>query len=107
MPHPKLSALLPELAEELRAGLDDHPALAAQIGELEIFGRCECGDSFCSTLYTAPQPNGPYGPGLKNVVVDMKGMVILDVVDGEIRCVEVLFRGDVRAALEERLKNRA
>jgi hypothetical protein len=36
------------------------------------------------------------------VVVDVKkGMVILDVVDGRIACVEVLHRGDVRRELAE------
>lgn len=69
---------------------------------LEIFGRCECGDSFCATFYTDRRPDGAYGPGHRNVVVDVKkGMVILDVVDGRIACVEVLHRGDVRRELAE------
>lgn len=60
-------------------------------------GTCGCGDSFCSSFYTGPKPNGPWGPGARNVVLQPRtGDVILDVVDGRIRFVEVLDRKDVR-----------
>ena len=45
--------LLPEFFEEIeqliiKLGLDD---LWGQLSELEIVGRCGCGDSYCSTFY--------------------------------------------------------
>ncbi len=99
---PKLAQVLRAFSAEVQEGLCGDPELAGQVAELEIFGRCECRDSFCATFYTAPRPDGTYGPGHRNVVVDVKkGMVILDVVDGRIACVEVLHRGDVRRELAE------
>lgn len=98
----KLAEILPAFAAEVQEGLPGDPELSGQVADLEIFGRCECGDSVCATFYTDRRPDGAYGPGHRNVVVDVKkGMVILDVVDGRIACVEVLYRGDVRRELAE------
>ena len=80
------------------------PDLANQINELTMQDRCRCGDSFCGTFYTAPKPQGSYGPGHENVVLEPdEGMVILDVVDGRIKCVEVLYRYEIRSKLQELL----
>jgi hypothetical protein len=65
-----------------------------------LVNRCRCGDDFCATFYTAPRPDGAYGAGHQNVVVETtEGMVILDLVKDEIKCVEVLHRPDVRKVL--------
>ena len=87
---PKLAKVLPAFAAEVQEGLHADPELSGQVAKLEIFGRCECGDSFCATFYTARRPGGAYGPGHRNVVVD-----------GRLACVEVLHRGDVRRELAE------
>ena len=94
----------PAFASELRLLLEEQgeSELAAQVPELMIFDRCRCGDDFCSTFYTQPKPEGAYGPGHRNVALTPEeGMIILDVVAGEIACVEVLDRKDVRKKLDE------
>jgi hypothetical protein len=84
------------LATQLVAALrgDGHQHLAAQVQELPVVMECGCGDSFCQSFYTAPKPTGAYGPGHSNVALDppWSGWLILDVVDGRIMYVEVLYR---------------
>ena len=99
-----ITQALPEFAEELRVSLraQQRPDLASQIEQLSIVERCRCGDSFCATFYTAPPPEGAYGPGFEDLEVDVNtGWVILDLVDGKIQCVEVLFRPDVQGPLHQ------
>ena len=99
-----LTDTLPTFAAELRQLLTEHgePELAAQVPGLVIFDRCRCGDDFCAMFYTQPKPDGAYGPGHRNVALTTEeGMLILDVVAGEIDCVEVLDRDDVREKLDE------
>lgn len=76
----------------LRSG--DRADLAAQLTGLRVVQRCGCGDSFCQSFYTAPPPSGAYGTGHTNVALDppWPGYLILDVVDGKIVFVEVLYR---------------
>jgi hypothetical protein len=67
---------------------------------LRIVDRCRCGDDFCASFYTQPKPKGAYGPGYRNIALTpAKGMLILDVVDGVIANVEVLYRNDIREKL--------
>lgn len=48
----------------------------------------------------SPRPDGPWGHGHRNVTpATATGMVILDVVDGRIRYVEVLHRDDVKSVI--------
>jgi hypothetical protein len=98
---PPLRDALPAFAEELSGLLErTAPALAGQVDTLRLVDRCRCGESFCSMFYTAPPPEGSYGEGHANVVLEpRKGMVILDVVAGRIVAVEVLYRPDVRDAV--------
>ena len=99
-----LADVLPAFAAELRQLLVEkvEHELAAQAPTLAIYDRCRCGEGFCSTFYTRPKPNGAYGPGHRNVALTPdEGMLILDVVAGEIMCVEVLDREDVRQKLDE------
>jgi len=92
----KLVDRWPNLATQLVAALrdDGHQHLAAQVPELPVVMECGCGDSFCQSFYTALKPTGAYGPGHSNVVLDppWSGWLILDVVDGRIMYVEVLYR---------------
>ncbi len=100
---PKLLAdTIPQLAEELKQLLGDQgeSELAAQVSNLAILERCRCGDDFCGTFYVEPKPKKAYGPGHRNVALEpQRGMLILDVVDNRIVCVEVLYRDEVRRQL--------
>jgi hypothetical protein len=101
-----LTDALPAFSAELRQllGEQGESELAAQVLELRIFDRCRCGDAICGTFYTQPKPNGGFGLGHRNVrLMPDEGMLILDVVDGEIGCVEVLDRADLRQKLEAAL----
>ena len=94
--------LLPGLIPELENGLrqDERPELAAKVADLVIVDRCRCGDDFCGTFYTAPKPIGSYGPGHETIALDCnKCDLNLDVVNGEIVCVEVLYRDEIRDKL--------
>jgi hypothetical protein len=98
-----LTASLPEFAGELRRLLTEEGKLelASKVPQLKIVDRCRCGDDFCSTFYTRPKPEATYGPDHYTVVLSpTDGMVNVDVAEGEIACVEVLYRDDVKAKLQ-------
>ena len=102
--HLLLADALPAFAAEFQRLLAEagEPELAAQVPSLGIFGRCDCGYDFCATFFTQPKPKGAYGPGHRNVrLMPDEGMLILDVVAGEIACVELLDRKDPRQKLDE------
>jgi hypothetical protein len=97
-----LAGTLPEFATELHQLLTEEgeSELAAQVPGLAILDRCRCGDDFCATFYTESKPEGVYGPGHRNVALTPdEGMLILDMVDGEIACVEILDRPEIREKL--------
>ncbi len=101
-----LRNVLPELAEELADALrsENETDLLTQVDSLRIVERCRCADHFCATMYTAPPPDGAYGPGHECVPLDTNaGELILDLVDRKIVCIEVLNRDDVRKTLLELL----
>ena len=90
--------LSPELGRLLLVALvaDGRPDLADSIEELEAREPCSCGDAFCTSFYTGPRPDGAWGPDHENLVYDFAGgMLVLDVVEGVIRYVEVLDRPDL------------
>jgi hypothetical protein len=92
----------PLLSEELQQLLvqKGESELAAQVPGLAILERCRCGDDFCATFYVQPKPKGAYGPGHRNVSLEpQQGMLILDIVDDKIACVEVLYRDEIRRKL--------
>lgn len=98
-----LTELLPAFAEELSETLDamGRAELAGQVDQLEVTCRCRCGDAFCTSFYTGPPPDGAWPADHQNVALDIDhGMVILDVVNGGIRFVEVLDRPELRADLQ-------
>jgi hypothetical protein len=101
-PERDLKNSLPEFAAELEcllvaAGERD---LAAEVATLRLVDRCRCGDWFCATVYCAPHPQGAWGPGHKTICLDpSKGMINVDVVDGKVVEVEVLYRDDLRDKL--------
>jgi hypothetical protein len=97
-----IKAVMPELADELSSLLIDvgKPKLANQISSLRVVERCRCGVSFCSTIYTAPEPDGSYGAGHENIMLaPKKGWIILDIVKSKIMCVEILHRPEIKKRL--------
>jgi len=94
-----LQDALPDLADELATLLrhNDELDLVEQVPLLRLVDRCRCGDDFCSTLYTAPKPEGAYGPNHESIPLNpSSGHLILDLVDRKIVCIEILFREDLR-----------
>ncbi|MBR7839165.1 hypothetical protein KDL01_38235 [Actinospica durhamensis] len=94
---PLLRETFPAFAAELVSLLtsDGHTDLAVCAHDLRIVAQCGCGDDFCQSFYTAPKPDGAYGPGHRNIPLlrdgDRSGMIVLDVVNGRIMYVEVLY----------------
>lgn len=92
----------PELSEELLTLMHDlgEAQLVQQVPELRLVDRCRCGDDFCATIYTEPKPEKAYGPSHRNVpLMPAKGMIILDVVEEKIACIEILYRDEIRKKL--------
>jgi hypothetical protein len=97
-----LKNALPDLANELRQLLEatGETELEQQIDSIQIMSRCRCGDDFCATFYTEARPHGAYGTGHRNIdLAAENGLIILDIVDRTIVCVEVLYRDEIRTAL--------
>ena len=104
MSAPLLADSIPELAREIEGLLVEQGEhrLAAQVARVRIVDRCRCGDPFCATFYTAPRPQGSWGAGHRNIELACEiGMLILDVVNENVTCVEVLFRDEIRQKLHE------
>jgi hypothetical protein len=101
-----VSDLFPAFAAELGhlVRVSDRPELADQIPGLPVVTRCMCGQDNCAHFYTAPPPNGAYGAGHANLVLAAEtGLVVLDVVDGQIIALEILDRPDVKRLLDAHL----
>jgi hypothetical protein len=101
---PLLSVALPDLARELEQLLAKagKRKLAAQVPQLKIVDRCHCENDFCSTFYVQPKPQYIWGPRHDNLELSPhKGMFVLDVVEGKIAAIEVLYRDDVHEKLLE------
>jgi hypothetical protein len=59
-----LAEVAPELVKELQRLLlrEGEVALADEAEGLTIVDRCQCGDSFCASFYTAHRPYGSFAP---------------------------------------------
>jgi len=95
---PRLIEVVPELASELERllSLEGEASLAAQVDGLLIIDRCRCGDDFCSTIHTAER-SGPKDYTI--ALVPKAGMLHVDVIDGKIVQVEVLYRDDLQSRI--------
>lgn len=94
----RVGELSPELGRLLHAALvaDDRIDLADSVEELEAYEPCGCGVRACTSFYTGPRPDGSWGQDHDNLVYDIgRGMLVVDVVAGAIRFVEVLDRPDL------------
>jgi len=102
----RVRELIPELATELTRLLqaEGHFSLADQVSTIEIVERCRCGDDFCATFYTAPPPRGAWGLGHETIALDPdEGYLNVDVLNGKIVSIEVLYRDEVRDFLRSLL----
>jgi hypothetical protein len=100
---PRLIEVLPIFAIEVEELLNrqNEQKLAAQVALLTIADRCRCGEDFCAAFYVEPVPQGVYDPGHRNVELwAERGMIVLDVVDDRIMQIEVLYREEVRQAIQ-------
>ncbi|WP_211116781.1 hypothetical protein [Glycomyces buryatensis] len=94
--HPRVADILPVLSVALQRHLREagETDLAIVAADLRVYGNCECDGPTCHSFYTDEPPNGPYGEGHRNILLDREdgreGMIILDVVRGRIKFVEVL-----------------
>ena len=93
---------LPQFARELTTVLNSNGEthLAEQVATAKISGRCGCESSFCASFYTGPPPLGAWSDEGTYHCVALPGMIALDVVDNEIRYVEVLDRPEIKMAVE-------
>jgi hypothetical protein len=123
-----LHQIWPEVVEGLAALLAQtgEAALSESIRELDVYDRCRCGAHYCSTVYTQPrissllaERSGQNRHNHRNVVfwsahticVDTglpasssghpaaPNTTILDIVDDEIVCIEILDDAESRARL--------
>ncbi|WP_369182125.1 hypothetical protein [Streptomyces sp. Y1] len=99
---PLVREVFPDLVRELIGLLEaeGERELAICARDLRLVAACGCSDDFCQSFRTAPhQPGTPYGPGHRCLpLLPAKGDLVLDVVDGRIVYVEVLFREPLRDA---------
>ena len=103
-PSPPLGDTMPGFAREVEqrlreAGRDD---LARQVTRLRIADRCRCGDEFCASLYTEARPEGGWRQLHESIAIGggARGLINVDAMKGRIVAIEVLFRPEVRRALE-------
>lgn len=69
--------------------------MADEVTDIRIHDRCRCEVDYCATIYTRPKPAGAWGGGLRDIVLEL----IVDVVGGDIACIEVLDRDEIREAM--------
>ena len=63
------------------------PELADSVEALEIRGKCRCGEGYCASFYAAE----PTSPDESLYLEGDRGDLIVEVADGKITFVEVLF----------------
>jgi len=104
MDSPLLIDAIPKFAEELKTLLSnsEFSDLVHQVAGLRIVDRCQCGENSCATFYTAARPNGAWGAGHESVELDIEtGLLILDLVDRKIVCIEVLYNKEIKSHLDK------
>ena len=101
---PLIKDVLPELGAELKKLLkkttESH--LAEHIDSLRIFEKCGCGVRSCASFYTGPKPEGSYGKRHKNLFLSSRyGFLILDIVNDEIKFIEIHDRPKNKKLLDQ------
>ena len=97
-----LSGALEAMLSEGSAGFAEGELLTlkASVDSLEIKSRCGCGDDFCASFYTGSLEEKDYGRQRTIAIPAFEGFLYVDVIDGSIRHVEVLYQPDVKAKLD-------
>ncbi|MEU1408681.1 hypothetical protein ABZ471_41495 [Streptomyces sp. NPDC005728] len=94
--YPLVREAFPDLVAELITLLEEEGEreLAICAWDLRLVAMCDCGDDFCQSIHTAVHPKGqPYGEGHRCVpLLPSEGMLVLDVVNGRVKYIEVLDR---------------
>jgi hypothetical protein len=85
-----------ELAERLRE--QGRPELAEQLPGLVIAERCDCGEDFCASFASGPEPAASERESVAVEGLDL--LVVLDVIDGRIAFVELLGSEELREAID-------
>lgn len=96
----QLSKAFPDIAAEIKALLreDGFEDLFNEIDHLEIVDICRCDSPDCATFYTAPKPDGAW-PNHRNIMLSSDNIVVIDISEEKIVCVEMLERPDYRERL--------
>jgi hypothetical protein len=97
-----MSEAFPELSKELQGLLceEGEGVLSEQVPLLNILDRCRCGDDYCATMYMYKGQRRNYQPDYRSISLHPKpGMIVLDVIEGKIIAIEVLYRDPVREKL--------
>lgn len=86
-----LAATWPKFAEELAGALRAYGRedLAAGVDRLDVVAPCDCRDDFCQSFRTASATRARDTLALD---APWPGYLVVDLVDGEIVYVEVLYR---------------
>lgn len=101
-PTVRLVELFPHLVDVLGGALAarGRHRLAASCRSVEVVDRCRCDAEGCATFYVAPKPSGPFGPGHENLVIsEWPTLLVVDVVDDELRCIELVDEPKMAARL--------
>ncbi|MFI0371510.1 hypothetical protein ACH35V_26900 [Actinomadura sp. 1N219] len=93
---PLVRDAFPDLVAELITLLEGEgeDELALLVRDVRLVAMCDCGDDYCQSIYAAVHPEGqPYGEGHRCVsLLPPEGMLNLDVLNGRIMYIEVLYR---------------
>ena len=102
----KLIDEMPELADEIEQGLIEinENLLANTVKNLNITGRCECGDENCGTFYTLEKEIWS-GKKLRQIVPVVDKLYAIDVYENHLACIEILDRKKVTEKLSELFKS--
>lgn len=104
-----IADLFPDLANVIRHGLFElgEWKLIGQVDELRMERLCGCGERHCASFYVRRGANRKWKKSGKvlQVPTAKSGMIILDVVRGEIRFIEVLLNPPFRKRLVEAVRS--
>lgn len=100
-----MADLLPHVLAELEAGLREEGEipLIETLPRLRVTEPCGCGDDFCSSFYTGPRPRHSWAEEGSARTIGIGGGTVfaIDVVDDEIRYVEIISGSEIRFRLAE------
>lgn len=104
--HPLVRDLVPSLIDDIKRALidNDEGEATGKVDQLEAWGRCPCGDDFCSSFSTGPLPKGAASEKdeYRTIAVPVSsGLVFLTIAASEVRYVEVLYSPDIAASLKQ------